>query len=140
LTGPSLGDQPSYGRRLIECRCEECKTNFEGIYRYSWDGKRPPKHGHDEPLDEDQYMMLPPRLLGYSLKRKRWFQVLVDCVKPSDAGSRTNFDKKLRLAKKDKDLICDSVKAHGKANIIDYIPDKGKGLVILLWGTLLFIM
>ncbi|KAK3321390.1 aaa family ATPase [Cercophora scortea] len=132
--GPSLGDQQSYARRLSECRCDECKTNFEAIYRYSWDGKtgKPPR---DSELADDQYMMLPPRLLGYSLKRKRWFQVLVKCVKRPDAGSRTNFDTKLRLADKDKDLIRDSVKAHGKENIVDYIPDKGKGLVILLWGA-----
>ncbi|KAK3318127.1 P-loop containing nucleoside triphosphate hydrolase protein [Apodospora peruviana] len=109
--------------------------NFEAIYRYSWDGKKPSKAGQDAPLDDDQFMMLPPHLLGHSLKRKRWFLVLVNCVKQPDAGSGTNFDKKLRLAKKGKDLIRDSVKAHGKANIIDYILDKGKGLVILLWGA-----
>lgn len=80
--------------------------------------------------------MFPPRVLGYSLKRKRWFQLLVDRIKQPGEADRTNFEEKLILSEDNKRLISKSVNAHGKANIVDYIPDKGKGLEILLWGEI----
>lgn len=126
-----LGDLAS-STSLSQCECVDCRRNFEHIFRFSWDKKKP----EGAALSPEQYRMFPPRVLGYSLKRKRWFQLLVNRIKKPGEADRTNFDKKLKLSDENKELISKSVKAHGKANIVDYIPEKGKGLVILLWGKI----
>lgn len=107
----------------------QCREAFEDVYHYSWD-----KTGAQQELTPDQYMMFPPRVLGYSLGHKRWVQLLVSKLKDPRDADRAKFDSKLILNKESKDIIRKSVQAHGKANVVDYIPGKGKGLVILLWG------
>ncbi len=88
-------------------------------------------------MDESQYLLCPPRVLGYGLEQKKWLQFLVNDLKKPDDPSTTTFHKQLQLHRDYKDLIEKSVRAHetGKAKgIEDFTPGKGKGLVILLYG------
>jgi len=113
----------------LECNCIDCKQNREDVYRYSWDGLPA-----NRPMTDEQYLLCPPRVLGYSLKQKKWVQLRVTALRMPDAADRTTFDRKLQLNQADKDIIWKSVQSHRLPNIADYTPGKGKGLVILLWG------
>lgn len=61
-------------------------------------------------------------------------QLRVKCLQQPSGADRNNLEFKLKMSEENKELIRKSVVAHGKANIMDYIPDKGRGLIILLWG------
>ncbi|KAI1204853.1 uncharacterized protein F4807DRAFT_314289 [Annulohypoxylon truncatum] len=125
----TLGDL-SRGVQL-ECSCSECKKKYEEIYRYSWDKREPKK----ELFKDEHYMLFPPRVLGYSLDQKQWVQVQVNSLRSPGKANQVNFHEKLQLKQEYKDIISKSVIAHGENNIMDHIPGKGKGLVILLWGV-----
>ncbi|EFX04252.1 aaa family ATPase [Grosmannia clavigera kw1407] len=114
----------------VTCSCGECRARFEALYRYSWD-----KAKKETALSDDQYMMLPPRVLGYSLEQKRWVHLDIDRLKQLAKADSKNFDEKLMLHDDNKKLIKNSVKAHGSQNVVDYTPNKGKGLILLLWGV-----
>jgi len=129
LTAAILGEQQRC-RKNLECSCNDCKLYRDDVYRYSWD-KLPP----DQEMTEEQYLLCPPRVLGYSLKDKKWMQFGVESLSKPDPADSTNFDTKLQLHQDHKDLIWKSVQSHRMANIADYTPGKGKGLVILLWGV-----
>ncbi|RYP45785.1 hypothetical protein DL768_007904 [Monosporascus sp. mg162] len=116
---------------VMECSCNECKNNFEDLYRYSWDKRRPEKSY----FQAEHYLLFPPRVLGYSLDQKRWVQVQVTGLGRPGKANVENFHHKLQLSQEHKDIISKSVIAHGKNNIMDHIPGKGKGLIILLWGA-----
>jgi hypothetical protein len=121
--------------KSLECSCTDCKQNREDVYRYSWDGLPA-----NRPMTNDQYLLCPPRVLGYSLKQKKWMQLKVRALRMPDAADRTTFDRKLQLNQANKDIIWKSVQSHRQANIADYTPGKGKGLVILLWGELISVV
>ncbi|KAK0648187.1 hypothetical protein B0T16DRAFT_370506 [Cercophora newfieldiana] len=126
---PILGEQQRF-EKGHECSCDDCKHHREDVYRYSWD-KVPPT----QEMTDEQYLLFPPRVLGYSLKDKKWMQFAVESVKKPDDADRVPFDTKLQLQEEHKELIWKSVLSHREKNIIDYAPGKGKGLVILLWGV-----
>lgn len=151
--GPSQGAQignllPS--KSILECTCDKCKQNIAlaEIYRTRFDeGEHQTDEWHDE-----QYILCPPRVLGYVLQEKQWAQLRVDCVRgiprsdPSDA-----WYSRLQLADEGgargrrsdtKELLLNLVKSHVTSNttknseleVDDIIAGKGKGLVILLYG------
>ncbi|RSL48177.1 hypothetical protein CEP51_015671 [Fusarium floridanum] len=121
-SAPLLGDMDRYFGHT-ECSCKDCRESLEHMYKYSWDRASPKKE-----LSNEQLMLLPPRVLGYALAQKRWVQLDVEKLQnPSSADSR-NFNDKLILDQDHKDLISRAVKAHGKSNILDHIPGKGRGL------------
>ncbi|KAK1749636.1 hypothetical protein QBC47DRAFT_395553 [Echria macrotheca] len=128
-TAPILGEKQRCTKNL-ECSCSDCKVHREDVYRYSWD-----KLPADEEMTDEQYLLCPPRVLGYSLKDKKWMQFPVESLSKPDPADSTNFENKLQLHRDHKDLIWKSVQSHRKANIADYTPGKGKGLVLLLWGV-----
>ncbi|KAK3347001.1 aaa family ATPase [Lasiosphaeria hispida] len=128
-TAPILGEQQRYDKSL-ECSCDDCKHHRDDVYRYSWDNLPP-----DQEMTDEQYLLCPPRVLGYSLKDKKWMQFAVESLEVADPADRTNFDTKLQLHPDHKELIWKSVQSHRKKNILDYATGKGKGLVILLWGV-----
>lgn len=128
-TAPILGEQQRYEKSL-ECSCNDCKLHREDVYRYSWD--RLPR---DQEMTDEQYLLCPPRVLGYSLKDKKWMQFAVESIDEPNPADRTNFDRKLQLHPDHKELIWKTVQSHKKIGIKDYTPGKGKGLVILLWGV-----
>ena len=86
-------------------------------------------------MTDEQYLLCPPRVLGYSMKEKKWMQFAVESLLKPNPADRNTFDNKLQLRSGYKELIWKSVLSHRKPNIADYTPGKGKGLIILLWGT-----
>ena len=99
-------------------------------------------------MTPDQYLHCPPRVLGYALKQKKWAQLLVDGLRSPDAADATVFEEKLQLDEEAKNLVKWSVQAHEEGKKLidgkpgesrglqDFAPDKGKGLVIMLYGML----
>jgi hypothetical protein len=72
---------------------------------------------------------------------------MVDKLRDPDKKDTETFEKKLQLEDEYKEMIEESVKAHqlGKKRdkrgrfqqgLEDFAPDKGKGLVIMLYGEL----
>jgi len=164
-SGPMGDAELTY--RDNECHCVEClsnsalRDNQRSIYdNFSKDM---------EFIDDTQYLICPPRVLGYHLNSRTWLELdisemdtksvpaersastelgdmevatgpdyyLSDIHKPK---SRKAFDM-LQLRKNQKDLIKDLVESHSsgtgrKPLMEDIMEDKGKGLVILLHGTL----
>lgn len=153
--GPPGGSQVGSlmpNQDVNECNCEECKGNegLASLYRSHFDLRR---NVHEE-WSEEQYLLCPPRVLGYILRDKQWAQLQVKFVKDIDEkGSDEAWNNRLRLADEDastpsksesktKELLLDLVRSHSsveegkrKLEVDDIIARKGKGLVILLYGT-----
>lgn len=137
---PILGPLQRYEGQL-ESLSPERRANpiFRDMYKFDWD-----KHPRNKALTYEQYMMCPPRVLGYALKQKKWAQLLVDHLREPDEADASTFRQKLQLDDELKELVEKSVQAHelGKETISrgrtkalqDFAPDKGKGLVIMLYG------
>ncbi|KAF1816127.1 P-loop containing nucleoside triphosphate hydrolase protein [Eremomyces bilateralis CBS 781.70] len=122
-----------------ECTCTRCNGNRDLARTYH--------RAFDETAEEDekewvdlQYMLLPPRVLGYILRDKRWAQLEIDNLQPvSDNGNA--FEKRLHLkgdaslnGQETKQLLLNLVTTHGQDQLADLVADKGQGLVILLYG------
>ncbi|KAH7117900.1 aaa family ATPase [Dendryphion nanum] len=137
---PILGGYRAYIGEL-EILSPERRLNptIREVYKIDWD-----KHPRNKKFTKEQYLLCPPRVLGYALKQKQWAQFLVDHLKPPNAADATTFENKLQLEDEHKELIKYSVQAHqqgreygvrGRSKVLDdFTPDKGKGLVILLYG------
>ena len=84
-------------------------------------------------------MMLPPRVLGYWLSRKRWVELNVENVISNQRRiDETSFNQ-LQLSPAKKGLIKSLVRNHGSGEgpqrqMTDLNPEKGNGLIILLHG------
>jgi len=120
-----------------DCNCSSCKANTAlwDELRVGYDGVGPDKEFNDE-----QYLLCPPRVLGYFMQQKMWVQLLVSDVKEIEAQSENAF-KRLVMAPKQKELILSLVRNHGKLTgdgtgmrLKDIVDGKGDGLVILLHG------
>lgn len=91
---------------------------------------------------KDDFLLYPPRILGYSTKEKIWGQFGVDQTKRVEDPDRGLFEDKLQLDKKYKRMIDALVKDHGKRRdkknhrkeVEDIVDNKGKGLVLLFHG------
>ncbi|CAN8102858.1 unnamed protein product [Discula destructiva] len=93
----------------------------------------------NEPLDpnDDNFLIMPPRLLGYATRQRVWGQFSIDQARPPAKGDPQAFRHTLQLNDSYKDMIESQVLAHmqkGKKPITDIIEEKGKGLVLLLHG------
>ncbi|RBR11911.1 uncharacterized protein FIESC28_08796 [Fusarium coffeatum] len=141
-----------------ECLCFDCQQNT-GLcarYRTHFDQAR---FVLQKEWEEEQYLICPPRVLGYILKDKQWAQLQVTLLSPLSQYDDDELLSRLKLAddptdtssKKEKDestkaLLLDLVRSHTstevkteaedeeRLNVDDIIPDKGKGLIILLYG------
>jgi hypothetical protein len=98
------------------------------------------EHETDEP---DRLLLYPPRVLGYANQQKIWGQFKVDSVKAvSNERSSAAFEKKLALKDDHKLMIKalvenhESSKSADMAPVSDVIEGKGRGLVILLHGSI----
>ncbi|KAL8909780.1 MAG: hypothetical protein Q9171_004926 [Xanthocarpia ochracea] len=89
-------------------------------------------------LEDDEYELLPPRVLAYVPVKRLFVQLAVECVKPIDNTNKEQVWKDdLILDEKKKHVIRTLVENH--ANLADQrVPDivegKGNGLVMLLHG------
>lgn len=87
------------------------------------------------------FLMLPPRILGYATGEKVWGQFGLDQISSPAGKNPKKFEEDLVLDSRYKDLIEALVESHTASNddrgtpIKDIVADKGKGLVLLLHGT-----
>ena len=128
-----------------DCQCSYCQ-NKDGLlakYRTQFDSDEMQKI-----WVEEQYLLCPPRVLGYILKAKQWAQLQVSSIEDipvSDPSSA--WHTRLQLGEPEtKNLLFNLVQSHisrssQQANhkrdpleVDDIVPRKGKGLVILLYG------
>lgn len=99
------------------------------------DAKGPAERSEDlRPLTDEQCMMATPWLKGFDLKTKDWCELRVDDLKPMVWNDEA-FDK-LVLPGGEKDLAWSFVenKSISQTGFDDFIPDKGRGLIILMFG------
>ncbi|EXJ83924.1 hypothetical protein A1O1_07553 [Capronia coronata CBS 617.96] len=139
-----IGDL-ALGDDTDECQCSDCMNNdaLRRTYRVYYDNKT---GDEGEQWEAEQTMLCPPRLLGYVLRDKQWAQLDVNgIIGLPEGGDDDAFWEKLKLAGEDggmetKKLLHGLVKNHGISEtgggyqLNDIVPEKGKGLVILLYG------
>ncbi|KAF2966102.1 hypothetical protein GQX73_g7478 [Xylaria multiplex] len=98
--------------------------------------KEPAKRVEDfQPLTDDQRLLATPWLRGFDLKDKKWCEVLIDELRPVTWNDEA-FDK-LVLPGDEKQLAWEFVEAKSLSRsdkFDDFIPDKGRGLIILMFG------
>ncbi|KAF1989440.1 hypothetical protein K402DRAFT_272627 [Aulographum hederae CBS 113979] len=146
---PRIGVE-SLANELDDCICTDCRSDnrYREQFKWHYDDK---EGRFDEEWEEMQYMLCPPRVLGYVLKEKRWAQLSVDNlveIPPSDDKIQTMEGLHLGGTddgKERKNLLVGLVEHHGAKEaksgenegygLNDITADKGKGLVILLYGT-----
>jgi hypothetical protein len=91
--------------------------------------------------ENENYLLFPPRLLGYATQEKVWGQFSVDNTKKPPGKMPKKFHEDLQLDEKYKDLIEALVASHEsnqerakELQVKDVVQNKGKGLVLLLHG------
>jgi hypothetical protein len=91
--------------------------------------------------ENDNYLLFPPRLLGYATQEKIWGQFSVDNTREPPGKMTTKFRDNLQLDVKYKNLIEALVDSHEsnlerakELQVRDGVQNKGKGLVLLLHG------
>ena len=127
-----------------QCECLECKRDptLRKIFRTRFDEEECQKD-----WEEEQYILCPPRVLGYILRDKQWAQLQVPCLGdiPKDNEDHSWDRVKLADGEETKTMILNLVRGHGTAAsgdgenglaVDDIVAKKGKGLVILLYGEM----
>ncbi|KAM0258112.1 hypothetical protein ACHAQJ_004017 [Trichoderma viride] len=135
--------------RRMDCNCSDCQENkgLAAKYRTHFDTIEAQKRGDWE---EEQYILCPPRVLGYVLKDKQWAELQTSLVREIPSNDPEDAWKtRLQLSDGDttKDMLFDLVRSHVSSaakqaaesqemalEVDDIIPGKGKGLVFLLYG------
>jgi SpoVK/Ycf46/Vps4 family AAA+-type ATPase len=118
---------------------DELQTNTEDYLDFADRlGKADLSSGLDE--EDDNYLIFPPRILGYATREKVWGQFNLDFVRDRSSKQPEKFNESLQLDPRYKRLIKALVQSHelnaaerGK-QVEDVVQDKGKGLVLLLHG------
>lgn len=124
-----------------ECECLECqkRTALNEIYRTRFDEDR-----CQEQWEREQYMLCPPRVLGYILGDKQWVQLQITSLTDIPKQNLGHSWDRVKLAdgEETKKMILNLVNGHGTASskddddglmVNDIVAKKGKGLVILLY-------
>ncbi|KAH0548597.1 hypothetical protein GP486_007859, partial [Trichoglossum hirsutum] len=138
--GPAPIGKIYYSDGDHECHCANCLANT--------DLKENQKFGYDsvsrtDKFEDTQYLICPPRVLGYHLHGKKWVELEVSKVKSIKNKNIKNAFESLELKADQKLLIESLVKSHtsgkghqpgGKPFMEDFMKGKGNGLVILLHG------
>ncbi|KAF4462794.1 AAA family ATPase [Fusarium albosuccineum] len=140
-----------------DCLCSDCHQNaaLGKRYRRHFDET---KFVRMKDWEEEQYLICPPRVLGYILKDKQWAQLQVSLLFPIVQHDSNALLSRLKLAddgaglrtqkgdNSTKTLLLDLVRSHTSTttykdaedkeslDVDDIIPGKGKGLIILLYG------
>ncbi|KXJ95673.1 hypothetical protein Micbo1qcDRAFT_187561 [Microdochium bolleyi] len=86
------------------------------------------------PLAEEQLLMATPWVKGFDLKAKHWCELRIDDLR--DMAWNDEAFEKLVLPGGEKELAWAFVenKSLSKGEFDDFIPDKGRGLIILMFG------
>lgn len=95
--------------------------------------------------EDENYLLFPPRLLGYATREKVWGQFAVDNTNLPPGKKPSKFQNDLQLDQKYKDIIEALVASHEsnqeqekELRVRDVVQNKGKGLVLLLHGMFPF--
>ncbi|CAI6341094.1 unnamed protein product [Periconia digitata] len=122
-----------------ECHCGSCLSNelLKDNQRRHYDDFGPTKSGAFP--HEEQYLLCPPRVLGYHLESRTWLELDVEKLQNISQPVSDLAFRKLQLHKTLKELIRKLVQSHtsgtGKKPLMeDIVKGKGQGLVILLHG------
>lgn len=128
-----------------ECSCSECMQNVLLKRRMRVDYDHINK---SQKFEDDQYIICPPRFLGYVMHEKLWAQLMVDYTNIIKEKVKEDAFEKLIMDPNIKNLIKGLVGNHEKKKkkdefgndsvLEDIVEGKGKGLVILLHGIGLF--
>lgn len=98
----------SFAASENECHCGSCLSNERLIKNQ--------RRKYDEcdvnQLDPEQYIICPPRVLGYHLDSRTWLELSVDLLHDIQQPISNYAFKKLQLQKHLKDLIRDLVQSH----------------------------
>jgi len=127
-----------------ECVCLECQSTSASnmVTRIRYD-----KDAHQDKWEDEQFMLCPPRVLGYIFSDKQWAQLQVTLLQGIPKySSKHSWDRvKLADGEDTKNLILNLVNGHGTIDpkeddsglvVDDIVAKKGKGLVILLYGEI----
>lgn len=120
-----------------ECNCGSCMNNEPLRQNQRRDFDR--WVGEKEFEDEEQYLLCPPRVLGYHLETRTWLELDIKEIRIIEETTSDKAFQGLQLEQDHKDLIKRLVLSHSsttdKAPIMeDIVKGKGKGLVMLLHG------
>ena len=118
------------------CQCTLCAANM------ALRASQKPHYGHAKNTDsfeDTQYLICPPRVLGYHLNGKRWVELDVNLVSEIENLTDASSFRRLELNPVQKELIKKLVKNHASGTeklpfMRDLMKGKGNGLVILLHG------
>ena len=133
---PPIGDLVFVDDAEDTCKCSVCIGNDR-----LRDNQKPryDRNTAEDKWEETQYLICPPRVLGYHLKSRRWVELDVDKVHDIAKLKDESSFNDLQLNKTQKDLIKRLVSCHAVADedrsMRDLMKGKGNGLVILLHGT-----
>ncbi len=124
------------------CRCSICQHNFALNANQRSHFDLDPDHFADEFEDVLQYLLCPPRVLGYHLSQKAWVELKVKNVRDITQRVDTSpFDSLQMESTRIKGLLKRLVMSHwkkrngNKRRMQDLIKGKGESLVILLYGN-----
>lgn len=127
---------------IEECRCAICQQNdfLAESQRTTYDME--PEYVEKGFKEEMQYLICPPRVLGFHLSSKRWVELKVDSVQEAERIVDTGAFENLKMESyKSKALLKNLVTSHwkkrrsdNKGKMRDLIKGKGESLVILLYG------
>lgn len=144
---PNMGQHAPMGDCMFsgrddECRCAACQSNI--VLRTNqrrdyddWDPKKAKKK--NMVFSDEQYLICPPRVLGYHLTTRTWLELNVEEVQDIPQPVSNAQFKRLQLQHTYKKLIQNLVQSHTSGNgklplMEDVVKGKGQGLVILLHG------
>lgn len=140
-----MGDL-EYSETFEECHCRNCLDNvlLSENQRLDFDID---SSKINEKFDSLQYLICPPRVLGFHLEDKRWVELRVSSVKDVAKKDIEDAWTHLEIALENKDLIKDLVRSHisGRKKdkdryMDDWYQGKGAGLVIMLYGMAVTIL
>lgn len=127
-----------------ECTCVDCQkdTAVHAVFRTRFD-----QDSCQEKWEEEQFLLCPPRILGYILRDKQWAQLQVTSLADIPKQNLDQSWDRVKLAdgEETKEMILKLVNGHGTVDsryddsglaVDDIVAMKGKGLVILLYGEI----
>jgi hypothetical protein len=131
-----------FWNKVNDCRCSICQQNFALNENQKPHYDLEPGNFGEGFEDSTQYLICPPRVLGYHLSRKHWVELNVNDVKKVERKIDTSaFDQLQMESIKSKELLRKLVMSHwnrnksdNKGKMQDLMKGKGESLVILLYG------
>ncbi|RYP83495.1 hypothetical protein DL770_005385 [Monosporascus sp. CRB-9-2] len=115
---------------------EELQSSFEDTIEFEDTVMMLDRNKGPDP-NNDNFLLLPPRILGYATQEKVWAQFLIDSVKPGGGKLPQKFRDILQLDETYKGLIESLVMSFSRDSdkqVADVVEGKGRGLCILLHG------